>query len=174
MRKLFIILSSLFITTGLNAETLRILAEAGDEATLTRAAEQFEQANPGVTVEASYLGWDDFMATIKLKLSDNNPPDLAHGNQGFTVDGTLIQNGLVIPLDKYADQYGWKKSFADGALAEFSWSKDGSTWGSGTLYGISPVAEDVIVYYNKSKLSALGLSAPPMDDGMAFGLYIGE
>ena len=41
MRKLFIILSSLFITTGLNAETLRILAEAGDEATLTRAAEQF-------------------------------------------------------------------------------------------------------------------------------------
>jgi raffinose/stachyose/melibiose transport system substrate-binding protein len=160
MRKLFIILSSLFITTGLNAETLRILAEAGDEATLTRAAEQFEQANPGVTVEASYLGWDDFMATIKLKLSDNNPPDLAHGNQGFTVDGTLIQNGLVIPLDKYADQYGWKKSFADGALAEFSWSKDGSTWGSGTLYGISPVAEDVIVYYNKSKLSALGLSVP--------------
>jgi len=143
-----------------SAETLRILAEAGDEATLTRAAAQFEEANPGVTVEASYLGWDDFMATIKLKLSDNNPPDLAHGNQGFTVDGTLIQNGLVIPLDDYADKYGWKKSFADGSLAEFSWSKDGSTWGSGTLYGISPVAEDVIVYYNKSKLDALGLSVP--------------
>jgi raffinose/stachyose/melibiose transport system substrate-binding protein len=160
MRKLFIFFSSLFISLSASAETLRILAEAGDEATLTRAAAQFEEANPGVTVEASYLGWDDFMATIKLKLADNNPPDLAHGNQGFTVDGTLIQNGLVIPLDDYADEYGWKKSFADGALAEFSWSEDGSTWGSGTLYGISPVAEDVIVYYNKSKLSALGLSVP--------------
>ena len=160
MRKLFILFSSLFISLSASAETLRILAEAGDEATLTRAAAQFEEANPGVTVEASYLGWDDFMATIKLKLADNNPPDLAHGNQGFTVDGTLIQNGLVIPLDDYADEYGWKKSFADGALAEFSWSEDGSTWGSGTLYGISPVAEDVIVYYNKSKLSALGLSVP--------------
>lgn len=160
MKKLLLILFSLMFSISASAETLRILAEAGDEATLTRAAAQFEEANPGVTVEASYLGWDDFMATIKLKLSDNNPPDLAHGNQGFTVDGTLIQNGLVIPLDDYADKYGWKKSFADGSLAEFSWSKDGSTWGSGTLYGISPVAEDVIVYYNKSKLDALGLSVP--------------
>ena len=160
MKKLFLIFSCLIFSISASAETLRILAEAGDEATLTRAAAQFEEANPGVTVEASYLGWDDFMATIKLKLADNNPPDLAHGNQGFTVDGTLIQNGLVIPLDDYADEYGWKKSFADGALAEFSWSEDGSTWGSGTLYGISPVAEDVIVYYNKSKLSALGLSVP--------------
>jgi len=160
MKKLFLIFSCLIFSISASAETLRILAEAGDEATLTRAAAQFEEANPGVTVEASYLGWDDFMATIKLKLADNNPPDLAHGNQGFTVDGTLIQNGLVIPLDDYADEYGWKKSFADGALAEFSWSEDGSTWGSGTLYGISPVAEDVIVYYNKSKLAALGLSVP--------------
>jgi len=160
MKKLLLILFSLMFSISASAETLRILAEAGDEATLTRAAAQFEEANPGVTVEASYLGWDDFMATIKLKLSDNNPPDLAHGNQGFTVDGTLIQNGLVIPLDAYADKYGWKKSFADGSLAEFSWSEDGSTWGSGTLYGISPVAEDVIVYYNKSKLDALGLSVP--------------
>ena len=109
MKKLFLIFSCLIFSISASAETLRILAEAGDEATLTRAAAQFEEANPGVTVEASYLGWDDFMATIKLKLADNNPPDLAHGNQGFTVDGTLIQNGLVIPLDDYADEYGWKK-----------------------------------------------------------------
>ena len=90
-----------------------------------------------------------FMSTIKLKMADNNPPDLAHGNQGFTVDGTLIQSGLVISLEKYANQYGWKDSFASGALSEFMWSDDGSTWGSGSLYGVSPVAEDVIVYYNK-------------------------
>jgi raffinose/stachyose/melibiose transport system substrate-binding protein len=161
MKKIVVLLSSLiFFSTGINAETLRILAEAGDESTLTRAAAQFEAANPGVTIDASYLGWDDFMATIKLKLADNNPPDLAHGNQGFTVDGTLVQNGLIISLEKYADQYGWKDLFADGALAEFMWSDDGSTWGSGSLFGVSPVAEDVIVFYNKSKLDALGLSVP--------------
>ena len=161
MRKIVVLLSSLILfSTGINAETLRVLAEAGDEGTLTRAVAQFEAANPGVTVDASYLGWDDFMATIKLKMADNNPPDLAHGNQGFTVDGTLVQNGLIISLEKYADQYGWKDLFADGALAEFMWSDDGSTWGSGNLYGINPVAEDLIVYYNKSKLNALGLSVP--------------
>ena len=74
MKKLLLILFSLMFSISASAETLRILAEAGDEATLTRAAAQFEEANPGVTVEASYLGWDDFMATIKLKLADNNPP----------------------------------------------------------------------------------------------------
>ena len=161
MKKILLLISSVFILSfASNAETLRILAEAGDEATITEAKAQFEAANPGVTIEANFLGWDDFMATIKLKMADNNPPDLAHGNQGFTVDGTLIQSGLVIPLEKYADQYGWKKSFANGALSEFMWSDDGSTWGSGSLYGISPVAEDVIVYYNKNKLKSLGLSIP--------------
>ena len=146
MKKIFLIISALLaFSFASKAENLRILAEAGDEATLTAAIAQFEEANPGVTVEASYLGWDDFMSTIKLKMADNNPPDLAHGNQGFTVDGTLIQSGLVISLEKYADQYGWKDLFASGALAEFMWSDDGATWGSGNLYGISPVAEDVIV-----------------------------
>ena len=69
MKKIVVLLSSLIcFSTGINAETLRILAEAGDEATLTRAVAQFEAANSGVTVDASYLGWDDFMATIKLKM----------------------------------------------------------------------------------------------------------
>jgi len=161
MKKILLLISSVFILSfASNAETLRILAEAGDEATITEAKAQFEAANPGVTIEANFLGWDDFMATIKLKMADNNPPDLAHGNQGFTVDGTLIQSGLVISLEKYANQYNWKKQFANGALSEFMWSDDGSTWGSGSLYGISPVAEDVIVYYNKDKLKSLGLSVP--------------
>ena len=153
MKKIFLLITSVFMLSFVSnaAETLRILAEAGDEATITEAAAQFEAANPGVKIEANFLGWDDFMATIKLKMADNNPPDLAHGNQGFTVDGTLIQSGLVISLEKYADQYNWKKQFAKGALSEFMWSDDGSTWGSGSLYGISPVAEDVIVYYNKDK-----------------------
>ena len=161
MKKLFLLITSLFFFSfGSNGETLRILAEAGDEATLTVAIAQFESANPGVEIETNYLGWDDFMSTIKLKMADNNPPDLAHGNQGFTVDGTLIQSGLVISLEKYANQYGWKDSFASGALSEFMWSDDGSTWGSGSLFGVSPVAEDVIVYYNKKKLNTLGLSVP--------------
>ena len=162
MKKIFLLITSVFMLSFVSnaAETLRILAEAGDEATITEAAAQFEAANPGVKIEANFLGWDDFMATIKLKMADNNPPDLAHGNQGFTVDGTLIQSGLVISLEKYADQYNWKKQFANGALSEFMWSDDGSTWGSGSLYGISPVAEDVIVYYNKDKLKSLGLSVP--------------
>ena len=161
MKKIILIITAMLaFSFASKADNLRILAEAGDEATLTAAIAQFEEANPGVTVEASYLGWDDFMSTIKLKMADNDPPDLAHGNQGFTVDGTLIQNGLVISLEKYANAYGWKNLFADGALAEFMWSDDGTTWGSGNLYGISPVAEDVIVYYNKDKLSSLGLSVP--------------
>ena len=43
MKKIVVLLSSLiFFSAGINAETLRILAESGDESTLTRATAQFE------------------------------------------------------------------------------------------------------------------------------------
>ena len=70
MKKIFLIITAMLaLSFSSKADNLRILAEAGDEATLTAAIAQFEEANPGVTVEASYLGWDDFMSTIKLKMA---------------------------------------------------------------------------------------------------------
>ena len=56
MKKLLLIISVLLtFSFASKAENLRILAEAGDEATLTVAIAQFEEANPGVTVDPLIL-----------------------------------------------------------------------------------------------------------------------
>jgi raffinose/stachyose/melibiose transport system substrate-binding protein len=45
-------------------------------------------------------------------------------------------------------------------MQQFRFTPDGSTWGSGNLYGVSSKAELVWVYYNKAKLQKLGLGVP--------------
>ena len=45
MKKLFILISALFLTTNVNAETLRILAEAGDEDVFRKLKEDLENYN---------------------------------------------------------------------------------------------------------------------------------
>ena len=140
--------------------TLEVLAEAGDEATLARAAELFEAQYPNVTVDVTLRAFDDYMQIAPGILQSDDPPDLAHGNQGYTIDGLIIQGGLIIPLDEYSDIYGWEDAFGSGTLDEYRFNDEGTDFGKGRLWGISAVAEFVGVYYNKEKFAAVGGELP--------------
>lgn len=140
--------------------TLEVLAEAGDETTLDRAKELFEEQYPNVTVEITLRAFDDYMQIAPGIIGSENPPDVAHGNQGYTIDGLLVEGGLILPMEEYAEVYGWEEAFGSGTLAEYRFSDDGSDFGQGTLWGISGVAEFVGVYYNKEKLAAIGGELP--------------
>ena len=142
------------------AITLNVLAEAGDETTLARAKELFEAENPNVTVEVTLRAFDDYMQIAPGILQSNDPPDVAHGNQGYTIDGLLIQGDLIIPLDDYAEQYGWEDAFGSGTLDQYRFNDEGTDFGKGKLWGVSAVAEFVGVYYNKEKLAAIGGDRP--------------
>jgi raffinose/stachyose/melibiose transport system substrate-binding protein len=74
--------------------------------------------------------------------------------------GAFVAAGLLLPLDSYADAYGWTDRIPASVRALASYSDDGKTFGQGSLYGLSQVGEVVGVYYNKSKLSDLGLQPP--------------
>lgn len=140
--------------------TLEVLAEAGDEATLARAAELFEAQYPNVTVDVTLRAFDDYMQIAPGILQSDDPPDVAHGNQGYTIDGLIIQGGLIIPLDEYSDIYGWEDAFGSGTLDEYRFNDEGTDFGKGRLWGISAVAEFVGVYYNKEKFAAVGGELP--------------
>lgn len=140
--------------------TLDVLAEAGDEATLERAKALFEEQYPNVTVEYTLRAFDDYMQIAPGIIGSDDPPDVAHGNQGYTIDGLLVEGGLIIPLDDYAEVYGWEEAFGSGTLDEYRFTDDGSDFGRGNLWGISAVAEFVGVYYNKEKLAAIGGELP--------------
>lgn len=140
--------------------SLSVWADAGDEATLARAEELFEAEYPNVDVEVTVRGFDDYVAIIANTMAGDDAPDVAQGNQGYGVDGLLVEADLITPLDDYAEVYGWTDRFAAGALDEYRWTDDGSQFGSGSLYGISPVSEFVGVFYNIDKLNELGIEPP--------------
>ena len=140
--------------------TLNVLAEAGDEATLDLAIAQFTEKYPNVTIEYTLRAFDDYMQIAPNVIGSDDPPDVAHGNQGYTIDGLIIQGGLIIPLDDYAAEYGWIDAFGDGTLDQYRFNDEGTDFGKGRLWGISAVAEFVGVYYNKEKLAAIGGTLP--------------
>ncbi len=140
--------------------TLTVWADGGEESTMEMFIPKFEAQYPNVTVDLTLKGFDDLMSTVVPALSGDSPPDVAQGNQGYAVDGTLVKAGLIRPLDDVAAAYGWGNSYNPADFGQFSWPAGAETFGSGSLYGLSPVTEFVGVFYNKEKLSALGLQAP--------------
>jgi raffinose/stachyose/melibiose transport system substrate-binding protein len=126
--------------------------------------EEFEAANPHITVDHVVRGFDDLNATIRFALQGENAPDVAAINQGFNPMGVLVEAGLLEPLDAYAAQYGWNDRFPSTVLRLNSFEPDGSAFGSGELYGLSTTAEIVGIFYNKAKLAELGLEVPATVD----------
>lgn len=151
--------------------TLRVLACSDDEKTLLeeKFIPAFEAAYPNVDVVANYRSFDDLVATVVNVASGDNPPDLFQGTSGFATDGQLVKAGLVRPLDDVSDVYGWKEAEAS-SLVPATWQPDGSEFGSGTLYGMSPAAEVQVVYYNRQKLADLGIADPQSIQDVAAAL----
>ncbi|MET8828108.1 extracellular solute-binding protein [Streptomyces sp. NPDC004610] len=145
---------------ALGDTTLRVLADAGEEGTLKKLVPLYEKKYPNVTVDVTTKGFDDLMKTVVNSMSGSDAPDLAQGNQGYGTDGPLVEAGLLRPLDDVMRTYGWENTFTDGALKQYRWSQDGSLFGSGSLYGISPATEYVGVFYNTEILDELGIEPP--------------
>jgi raffinose/stachyose/melibiose transport system substrate-binding protein len=134
---------------------------AGPSKTLDQLKAAFEKAHPNITIKRVNRGdFNAYQTQVKLAASSSNPPDVFEGNQGYGLDGQLVKAKLIQPLDKIAAKYGWSKRFSSTLLRPMRWTPDGKHWGSGSLYGISPKAEIVGVFYNKTLLARLGLKRP--------------
>ena len=123
--------------------------------------QEFTTANPGVTIAREEKSFDDLKATVKLALADPNGPDIAQVNQGRPDMGAAVQAGLLLPLTSYASTYGWDTRWGAGVLARNSFSDDGKTFGTGTLYGVSVTGEIVGLFYNKDVATKYNLTEPP-------------
>lgn len=121
----------------------------------------FEKKYPNITISRTSLPWDDVMKALPLKLRSNDPPDIVPANNGWQSLGTLVQGGLVLNLDKYADAYGWRKRFPASILREHEFTADGKQMGTGSMFG-APVARASLieVYYNRSLLQRIGATVP--------------
>ena len=121
---------------------------------------EFEQTHPGVKIERVVKTLDDLKITLKLALSEPNGPDVAQVNQGRSDMGAMVQADLLLPLNDYSVQYGWANIFSTSVTSRNSFTPDGKTFGQGNLYGVSPTAEVVGVYYNKGIFAEHGWQIP--------------
>jgi raffinose/stachyose/melibiose transport system substrate-binding protein len=126
--------------------------------------QEFEADHPGVTIQREVKTLDDLKATVKLALSQSDGPDVAQVNQGRSDMGAMVEAGLLLPLNDYAEQYKWAERVSQSISSRNSFTEDGKTFGEGNLYGVSPTAEVVGVYYNKGIFEQNGWEIPTTYD----------
>jgi raffinose/stachyose/melibiose transport system substrate-binding protein len=145
---------------ALGKVTLRMWADQAEKPLMKSVVPAFEKQYPNVKVDITYKSFDDLIATVVNAASGSNPPDLFEGNIGYAVDGALVKAKLVRPLDDVAAAYGWLSGTGASTLAPARWNGSGTAFGSGNLYGMSPISEVQGVYYDKAQLKELGLKPP--------------
>jgi ABC-type glycerol-3-phosphate transport system substrate-binding protein len=124
----------------------------------------FTEEHPNVTIDTELTSFNDYIKSIKLAMSSDDPPDLAHYNPGAM--HSLVPAGLILDLDPWAEAYGWDSTFPPSSLEILSSDEQGEEFGTGSLYA-APAALSVLgVFYNKSILAEAGISEPPttLDD----------
>jgi ABC-type glycerol-3-phosphate transport system substrate-binding protein len=147
------------VSTELTSEdvtlTLMSTPESGAATEATIAA--FEEQHPNIKVEYSQTNYDDYNQSVNLNLAGDQSPDIVLLN---TVANT-VKNELVIPLDEYAEMYGWNDFFPSNQLNQWRVADDGSTLGEGGKLYAAPAGFSLVgVYYNNEKASSLGIEVP--------------
>lgn len=110
---------------------------------------EFETDHPGVKIQREVKILDDLKLTVKLALAESDGPDVAQVNQGRSDMGAMVEADLLLPLNDYLAKYNWANVFSTSVASRNSFTPDGKTFGQGNLYGVSPTAEVVGVFYNK-------------------------
>ena len=133
---------------------------AGIEAAWAELIAAYEKANPNVKITRVPVAYANYKTTAKLRASSSSAPDLIEGDSSpGGILASLATPGLLLPADKYAAKYNWKKTFGP-LIRQLYLSKDGTKVGSGNIYGVPDFAEILGVFYNKSILAKLGLKEP--------------
>jgi raffinose/stachyose/melibiose transport system substrate-binding protein len=157
--------------------TLSVWADQGEQSLMELYVPAYEEMYPNVTVEVQYKSFNDLVTTVVNAMNSDDAPDVAQGNQGWATDGALVRAGLIRPLDDVAAAYDYEGAAGD-AITQLMWSEDGSVFGSGTIFGMSPDNQMVGIFYNKTKLAELGLGVPrtleELKIALDAGLELGE
>ncbi|GAA2042879.1 extracellular solute-binding protein [Agromyces tropicus] len=123
---------------------------------LQNLIDEYEELHPNVTINLEYTESAAFSDTFKLRMSEQDAPDLIECSQGNYM-GPLVEAGLIISLEPYDELYGWSDRIAEGFLGPSRMSDDGRSLGAGQLYGLPFAGQLTGLYYNREKVEELGI-----------------
>ena len=145
--------------------------EAGTFEAAQRYAAEYSAQTPGVAVEVNWVP-GDYTAALNAALLSSSGPDVFELQ---TIDVSRVRAGQLEPLD----------SLFEGVLDDFNDTAMARVTVDGAIYGVPMILDPQFVYYNKSALSAAGLTPPAtmdeliaaaatLDTGRVKGLYLGN
>ncbi len=124
----------------------------GENDTQLSQIEDFDAANPNITIEQQAIMHDDYQTKIQAQAAVNELPDI------FLVKGSwfsnFVDNGLVKPLDEFIDAYPQKDSFRDGIFDAST--RDGKIYGLPIQFAVTSLA-----FYNESLWKENGYDSFP-------------
>ena len=119
-----------------------------------QVADTFAAERPGVTVEITSYGFDDFLRVMPLALDGGEGPDVAYVPWGLQALGRYALAGHAVELTELAEENGWldRYEMSDIRLT------NGLT--PDQIYGIPFENVTIGVFYNKEIFAELGLALP--------------
>ena len=117
-------------------------------------ADDFAAAHPGVNVEITSFGFDDFLRVMFLALDGGEGPDVAYVPWGLQALGRYALAGHAVELTELAAEKGWLDRYAMSDIE----LTNGLT--PGQIYGIPFENVTIGVFYNKVLFAEHGLELP--------------
>jgi raffinose/stachyose/melibiose transport system substrate-binding protein len=136
--------------------------DPGLEPVLKELSANFSKRYPNVKIDLLFKSSADLLNVIPRTLASDDGPDLTEGNQGYQTDAQLVKAGLILPLDGYVKAYGWDSWYSPATWSIFRWTNDGKSFGQGPVWGVAQTGQNVNIYVNTKKLSALGFDPNAM------------
>jgi multiple sugar transport system substrate-binding protein len=116
--------------------------------------DDFQAANPNITVNVEVSDWDSYWTKLKTLLAANTPPDV------FAMDAPLYldyqSRGVLLNIQPYIDKTsGFLDGFYPVTLEAYK-LPDG-------YYGMPRDFQTVVLFYNKDMFDAAGVAYPTAD-----------
>ncbi|HEY3558976.1 MAG TPA: sugar ABC transporter substrate-binding protein [Kribbella sp.] len=137
--------------SGGNVELTLAIWDVSMKPSEEQIVHDFEQANPGVTVQIQVTPWDQYWQKLKAAASGGEAPDVMWMNApNFQL---YASNGVLLPLSKYiaqdkVDMGVFAKAVTDSFVL------------NGEQYGMPRDNTTIGLWYNKSLFDAAGVKYP--------------
>ncbi len=133
---------------------LRFLVEAPEDPTqldpLRAKLVEFEEANPGITVELEAVPFDTLRTTLQPQLRSGEGPDVFNWGSGPAFGGALAEAGVLYDLTEAYEEYGWPI---------YGFAKEQVTF-DGKVMGVPGEMETIGLYYNVDLFEEHGIDEP--------------
>ncbi len=123
--------------------------ESVQQAILDLFVKPFNDSHPAIELEMQFVA--DLVDKVKTAVAGGGGPDIIE-TAGPNVNVEFFNAGYVVPLDGFADQYGWRDIMHPWAIA------NGTT--QNTLVSLQLTQETMMMVYNKGLLDAKGWTLP--------------